>query len=66
MSKFNEIQGYISDIAGSTVIIWAMVLLTSHGAEWPYVALVAMGLTTVVGKRLFNLPMGIGGANDEP
>jgi len=57
MSKqFKESQEYISDFFGGLVVVWGLVLCTIAGPTCPseYVWLILFGLSTVLGKNLYN------------
>ncbi len=63
--NYKQIQEVLNDLAGSVVLIWAMILITVHGGSWEYVALVGMGLTAIVGKNIGSAMIGngMGGSN---
>ena len=55
MSK-KEIDGFISDIIGYIVVLWTLILLSFSFPQCPdgYVWIIAVGVSAVVGRNLFN------------
>jgi len=65
--NFNEIQAYISDIAGSMVVLGGLYgILFIDPKNWPFVALVGIGITAITGKKVFSSMFmnGVGGGTE--